>query len=319
MDKPLWMWVVFFGIIFFLLLLDLGLIHKKQKVISFKQSLYMSLAYVSLGLLFGVWVGYELGTQAFAEYLTAFLVEKSLSLDNIFVISVIFSSLAIPSQYQHRVLFLGILGVIVLRAIMIGVGAQLIHHLSGVLYVFSLLLLITGIKMFFVRDNQDNAAHIPALNWMRKHINLTQELHGQQFFVRKYDPLTQKKRIFGTPLLLALIAVELADVIFAVDSIPAVFTITQNIYIVYTSNLFAILGLRSLYFVLATMIRRFYYLKMALAAILVFIGAKIFIADLLGWEKFPPMVSLLLTIGLLSTGIIASIFRSSKTSQRLMP
>lgn len=315
MSKPLWMWVAFFIIVITLLVIDLGVVHKKEREIGVKESLWMSGLYILIALLFGLGVWYQLGVQSFAEYLTGFLIEKSLSLDNIFVISMIFASLSIPRKYNHRVLFWGILGVIVLRAIMIGLGAQLIHTFGWVLYLFAAFLIFTGIKMFFVSHQTIDMQRNPLLLWMRKHLRITQELHDQKFVVHQLDPKTRKRTLYMTPLLVALIFIELTDLIFAIDSVPAIFAITKDPYIIYTSNIFAILGLRALYFALAAIMHRFYYLKYALALVLIFIGSKIFIADMLSLEKFPPLISLGVTFGLLAFGFIYSVYKSKNNNE----
>lgn len=310
MSKPLWMWGVFLAVIIALLCADLGIFNKKDKEMGIKDSLRMSALYILIAFGFGLWVLYELGFQSFAEYMTGFLVEKSLSLDNIFIISLIFSSFSIPLKYQHRVLFFGILGAIVLRGLMIAIGAHLIENFSWVLYIFAIFMIATGVKMFFmphkVVDINDNRL----LKWMRRHLSITDSLHEKKFMIRKKDAKTGATKMFITPLLVALILIEFTDLIFAVDSVPAIFTITKDPYIVYTSNIFAILGLRALYLALAVVIERFYYLKFALAAVLIFIGAKVFIVDMMGLEKFPPAISLGVTLGLLGFGCLYSIYKS---------
>jgi tellurite resistance protein TerC len=315
-DKPLWMWAVFIGIVLFLLVLDLGVLHRKEHEIGVKESLWMSLFYFVIALAFGSWVWFELGAQSGKEFMTGYLVEKTLALDNVFVISLVFTYFAIPSLYQHRVLFWGILGVIVLRGIMIGLGATLVEEFSWILYVFAVFLIITGIKMFFAVDDKPDIANNFVLKLMRKHFRISDELHGNKFTVKlpdKKDP--SKKVTYMTPLLVALILVEIVDVIFAVDSVPAIFTITTDPYIVYTSNIFAILGLRALYFALAAIIHRFHYLKYALAIVLVFIGSKIFIADLLGLAKFPASISLGVTVALILGGVFFSMFKTRNTAK----
>jgi tellurite resistance protein TerC len=309
-SHPTWMWIVFLSIVLLLLVIDLGLFHKKDKEIGVKESLRMTAFYIVIALLFGLWIWKQLGFQSFSEYLTGFLVEKSLALDNIFLISVIFSSLSIPLKYQHRVLFWGILGVIVLRGIMIALGAQLISQFSWILYVFAAFLIITGIKMFFISEQKIDIEDNMLLKWMRKHFRITNEITDGHFLVSKIDPVTKKSVIFMTPLLVALILVEFTDLVFAVDSVPAIFTITNDPYIIYTSNIFAILGLRALYFALAVIIDRFHYLKYALAMVLIFIGSKIFICDFMGIEKFPPVISLGVTFGLLFFGCVYSLYKS---------
>ncbi|MEI8295695.1 MAG: TerC family protein [Alphaproteobacteria bacterium] len=310
MDKPLWMWGLFLSVVLILLLLDLGIFHKKERAIGFKESLWMSAFYMLMAFLFGLWIWYQLGFQVFAEYLTGFLVEKSLAIDNIFLISLIFSSLSIPMKYQHRVLFCGVFGAIVMRAIMIGLGAQLITRFSWVLYLFAIFMIVTGVKMFFIPEQKMDINNNGFLKWMRKHLRITDVIRNQKFLIRETDPSTNKKRIFITPLFVALVFIEFIDLIFAVDSVPAIFTITKDPYIVCTSNIFAILGLRSLYFALASIIDRFHYLKFAIAAVLIFIGSKIFIAGIMGIEKFPPVLSLAVTFGLLTFGCVYSLYSS---------
>jgi len=313
MDKPLWMWGAFIGIVFCLLALDLGIFHRKQKEISIKDSLRMSAFYIAIACLFGVWIWHQLGAQSAKEYMTGYLVEKSLSLDNIFLISLIFSFFTIPLKYQHRVLFWGILGVIMLRAIMISLGATLIAEFSWILYFFAVFLMATGLKMLFVREKPFDINANPLLKLLRRYVRITPQLHGKNFFIKQLDPTTGKYQTYWTPLLVTLIMIEFIDIIFAVDSVPAIFALTTDSYIVYTSNIFAILGLRALYFAVAVIIHRFEYLKYALAAVLVFIGSKIFIADLLGLEKFPASVSLSITLGLLATGVFYSLYKTRKT------
>lgn len=313
MDEPLWMWLSFIALVLFLLVLDLGLFHRKDHEVELKESFMMSGFYIGIGLLFGGWVWWNLGADKGFEYLTGFVVEKTLAMDNIFVIAMIFGYFQIPRVYQHRVLFWGILGVLILRGIMIGLGAAIIHNYEWVLYIFAAFLIFTGVKMMLPgKDEEYDIGNNPALKFMRKHFRITDELHGHDFLVKKPDPAHGGKAVwFMTPLLVALITIEIADVIFAVDSIPAIFSITTDTYIVYTSNIFAILGLRALYFVLAALLNRFIYLKYSLSIVLVFIGSKVFITDLLGLHKFPPMLSLGITLGLLAVGIICSLIKTS--------
>lgn len=312
MMQEIWMWVFFIGIVFALLALDLGILHKTDKEIGIQESLKMSAFYIVIALLFGLWVWYVKGLDSFAEYVTGFLVEKSLALDNIFLISLIFTSLSIPLKFQHRVLFWGILGVIVMRAIMIGLGAHIISRFEWVLYIFAAFMIITGIKMFFISSEPVDMSKNILLIWMRKHLNITEKLHDEKFYVYQKDPASHAQKLFFTPLFVALVMVEFIDLIFAVDSIPAIFAITQDPYIVYTSNIFAILGLRALYFALASIIGRFHYLKYALAAVLIFIGSKIFIADAFGLAKIPALISLTVTFLLLSLGVVFSIYKNKK-------
>lgn len=308
LGKPLWMWGIFLGLVMVLLLLDLGVLHRKSRAIGVGESLWMSAFYIAIGLAFGGWVWVTLGAPRGEEYLTGFIVEKTLALDNIFLISLIFSYFAVPPAYQHRVLLWGILGVIVLRGIMIALGATLVAEFGWVLYVFALFLIATGVKMLTMGDTPPDIERNPVLRVLRRFLRITPELHGERFFVRVPEGGRMARAV--TPLFVALILIEIVDLIFAVDSVPAIFAITTDPYIVYTSNIFAILGLRALYFALAAVIHRFHYLKPALAAVLVFIGAKIFIADLAGWEKFPPSLSLGITVAILASGIFYSLWRT---------
>ena len=312
LTKPLWMWLGFFGIVITLLALDLGVLHKDNREIEVKESLILSAGYISLGLAFGGWVWWYLGEQAGKEFITGFVVEKSLAMDNVFVIAMIFTYFAIPRLYQHRVLFWGILGVIILRGIMIGLGASLVASFSWVLYIFAAFLIFTGVKMWMMAEQEYDVGASPILIWARKRFNVTEELHGDRFFVKQPDPKSGKMVNFITPLFLALIMIEFADVIFAVDSVPAIFAITTDPFIVYTSNIFAILGLRALYFALAAMVHRFHYLKYALSVLLVFIGSKIFLADLAGFPggKFPAEWSLGITFAILAVGVAVSLWKT---------
>jgi tellurite resistance protein TerC len=304
--KPVWLWLSFMALVFTLLAFDLGILHRKQREIEVGESLVLSAGYIAIACAFGGWVWWQFGASAGLDWYTGFFVEKSLSLDNVFVIALIFGYFAVPRVYQHRVLFWGILGVIVLRAVMIALGAALVSEFSWILYVFGAFLVLTGIKMLLASDQPRDLAGNPLLKFLRRHLRVTPELHGQNFFVRQ--PVAEGGRpvLWATPLFLALILIEAADLVFAVDSVPAIFAITQDPFIVYTSNIFAILGLRALYFALAAMIHRFHYLKYALAAVLVFIGGKIFLVNIIG--KIPAVVSLTVTVSLILAGIAASLF-----------
>ena len=318
MGQPLWMWLGFISLVALLLVFDLGVLHKESREIGMRESLGLSAFYITLGLAFGGFVWFQLGAQSGMEYLTGFVVEKSLAMDNIFVIAMIFSYFAIPRQYQHRVLVYGILGVIVLRGIMIAAGAAIVENFEWVLYLFAAFLIATGIKMLTASDAPYDVAGNPVLKFMRRRFAVTDRLHGDRFLVKQEDEKTGKLKTFATPLLLALVLVELADLIFAVDSIPAIFAITIDPYIVYTSNIFAILGLRALYFALSAMIHRFVYLKYALSVVLIFIGSKVFLADMLGLAKIPPVASLSITVGILATGIIASLW-ATRAEPKALP
>ncbi|MFM9851510.1 MAG: TerC family protein [Sphingomonadaceae bacterium] len=310
LGTPVWMWLAFIGIVVTLLALDLGVLHRNNKEIEVGESLALSAGYISLGLAFGGWVWWYIGEAAGIAFITGFVVEKSLAMDNVFVIAMVFSTFAIPRIYQHRVLFWGILGVIVLRAIMIGVGATLVEQFSWVLYIFAAFLIYTGIKMWSNADDDYDVEGNAILKWMRKRFRVTEALQGDRFFVKQVDPKSGKMATFITPLFLALIMVEIVDIVFAVDSVPAIFAITTDPFLVYTSNIFAILGLRALYFALAAMVHRFHYLKYALSILLVFIGSKIIVADAFGLTKIPPAVSLGITFAILGAGVGWSLWKT---------
>jgi len=311
MTKPLWMWLVFAAIVGAMLVFDLGVMNKKDHEIGIKESLLFSALYISIGLLYGVWVFFEMGQAHALEYLTGFIVEKTLSIDNVFVIAMLFAFFHIPRLYQHRVLFWGILGALILRGLMIGLGAALITRFEWVLYLFAVFLIFTGFKMLFAKEEKKDLSQNVLLAFMQTHFRVTKELHGHDFFVRQPTHEHGRKVLWLTPLCLALVMIEFADILFAVDSVPAIFMITKDPFIVYTSNIFAILGLRALYFVLAAIIQRFHYLKYALSVVLIFIGSKTFIADFMGWEKFPVGWSLGITFGILASGILFSMAKTA--------
>ncbi|AEG93177.1 TerC family protein [Ramlibacter tataouinensis] len=317
LGHAVWLWLTFLVLVVALLAFDLGVLHRDDHEIEVAESLWLSAGYIAVALAFGGWLWWQLGPQSGLEYFTGYLIEKSLSMDNVFVIAMIFSFFAIPRQYQHRVLFWGILGVIVLRAVMIALGAALVSQFSWVLYVFGAFLVLTGIKMLWVADHQPDLADNALLKFLRRRLRVTPELRGNAFFVREPDPVTGRAVLWATPLFLALALVEFVDLIFAVDSVPAIFAITTDPFIVYTSNIFAILGLRALYFALAAMIHRFIYLKYALALVLVFIGGKIFLVNIVG--KLPPVFSLGVTAGLIAGGVIVSLWKTRGSGSGTRP
>ena len=308
LGKAVWIWLTFIAVVITLLAFDLGVLHKDDKEIEVKESLFLSAGYIGVAIAFGTWVWWYLGAQSGIEYFTGFLIEKSLSMDNVFVIAMIFTYLAIPRIYQHRVLFWGILGVIVLRAIMIGLGAALVTQFSWVLYLFGVFLVFTGIKMWVMADHVPDIANNPLLKFLRKRMRVTPEVEGNAFFVHRPDPVNGKTVRWATPLFLALVMVEVVDLVFAVDSVPAIFAITNDPFIVYTSNIFAILGLRALYFALAAMVHRFKYPIHALVLVPVFIGTKIFLVGIIG--KLPPVFSLSVTFGLIAGGVAVSLWKT---------
>lgn len=343
-----------------MLALDLGVFHRRSHVVGFKEALGWSAVWITLGLSFAflVYHAYELhwfglglsvdavdklantGKLAATKYLTAYVVEKSLSVDNIFVIAMVFSSLAVPALYQHRVLFWGILGALVMRGAMIGMGAALVHYFHWILYVFGVFLIFTGVKMLVMEEKEEHPEDNRVVRWIRKLFPVNREFHGQHFMVKaggqwsresaepgvtpKADPVVDSApsgKWLLTPLAVALILVEVTDLIFAVDSIPAVFAITADPFLVFTSNVFAILGLRSLYFALAGLIANFRYLKPALSLILVLVGVKMLAAK---WLKLWLGDSFNLTVlavilAILFTGIVTSIIVGSKPTDASPP
>jgi tellurite resistance protein TerC len=315
--KPIWMWLGFLTIVFALLAFDLGVLHKEDKEMGIAESLWLSAFYIGFAILYGVaiWWAYEAevittsdGVHAGIAYFTGFFIEKALSVDNVFVISLIFTYFAIPRKYQYRALVWGIIAVIVLRGLMIGIGAALVQEYDWILYLFGAFLVATGIKMLVVPESDPDVSKNPVVKFMRKHMRVTDELHQQKFFVRQPHPVTGKLVVWATPLFLALVVINVADLIFAVDSVPAIFAITTDTFIVYTANIMAILGLRALYFALAAMVHRFHYLKYALALVLVFIGLKIFWNGLVG--KMNPAISLGVTLALIIGGIVYSLYKT---------
>lgn len=348
----IWVWIGFIGVVLLMLALDLGVFHRKAHVVSMREAVAWSAVWVALGLVFSVFVyfGYENrwlgmgstidpiggstndGSDAAVKYLTGYVIEKSLSVDNIFIIAMIFAFMAVPPIYQHRVLFWGILGALVMRGLMIAVGAALIAEFHWILYVFGLFLIGTAVKMLVIQEHGDPAQNI-VVRWTKKLIPVTDGFHGEHFLVRAGSPKSHEAPVPGaaglrdeaverarpgswmiTPLALALILVETTDLIFAVDSIPAVFAITADPFLVFTSNVFAILGLRSLYFALAGMMDKFRFLKVSLAIVLAVVGLKMLVAEPLK-EAFGPgfnLYLLLLVVTVLIAGVLASLWTGPK-------
>ena len=313
LGKPAWMWMGFLAIVVLLLIFDLGVLHRKNRELGIADSLRLSAFYIAIALAFGAWIWWWFGTRPDGsspaiEYLTGYFIEKSLSIDNVFVISLIFGYFGIPARYQYRALVWGILAVVILRGLMIGAGAALVQHYDWVLYLFGAFLIVTGFKMLVVPDNEPDLANNAMVRFLRRHLRVTDELHGEKFVVRQTDPTTGKLALYVTPLLLALVVINVADIIFAVDSVPAIFAITSDTFVVYTANIMAILGLRALYFALAAMVHRFHYLKYALALVLVFIGGKIFWNQHVG--KLDPAVSLGVTLAIILGGVAFSLWKT---------
>lgn len=307
-----WMWGGFGLFVMAMLSIDMFALGRKgAHKVGAKEALIWSLIWLSLALLFGgalwAWLdhtsGRALADAKVMEYLTGYLLEKTLAMDNIFVLVMLFSYFAVPIEYQKRVLVYGVFGAIVLRALMILLGAWLIAQFHWVLYIFGVFLLITGIKMFVFADHEPDLSQNPLLRWLRKHVRITDIYHGDKFWI-----VENGVRWF-TPMFLVLVLVEFSDVIFAMDSIPAIFAITSDPFIVFTSNIFAILGLRALYFLLADMADRFHLLKYGLAMVLIFVGTKMLIVE---WIKIPVAVSLGVVIAVLGTSVLLSLIASRK-------
>ncbi|WP_395656230.1 TerC family protein [Nocardioides sp.] len=297
MDVPLWAWAAVLAVIVAMLAVDL-VAHRSAHVVSVREAAAWSAVWVSLGLGFGAVVWWAYGADAGGEYYAGYLIEKSLAVDNVFVFALIFSYFAVPRQYQHRVLFYGVLGALVFRAIFIAGGAVLIESFAWILYVFGAFLLVTGWRMFRHRNEEMDPSESLVLRIVRRWVPSTDEYHGQKFWVRSAG------RWVATPLFLVLVLVETTDIIFAVDSIPAILAVTQEPFLVFTSNAFAILGLRAMYFLLADLVDRFVYLKAGLAAILVFVGVKMLLLEV---YKIPIWLSLSVIALCLTVAVVASL------------
>ncbi len=302
-----WMWLGFVVFVLAMLAVDIFLLGRKgAHKVSVKEALGWSIVWVSLAMVFNaaLWwyldgqMGREIADQKALEFFTGYLIEKSLAVDNIFVFLMVFSYFAVPPEYQRRVLLYGVLGAIIMRAVMILLGAMLIAKFHWILYLFGLFLLFTGIKMFFFADAKPDLEKNPLLRWMRGHMKITNEFHGEKFFVVKEGIR------YATPLFLVLMLIEFTDLIFAVDSIPAIFAVTEDPFIVFTSNIFAILGLRAMYFLLADVADRFHLLKYGLALVLMFIGVKMLIVEL---YKIPVLLALGVVAAILATSVILSL------------
>jgi tellurite resistance protein TerC len=295
------LWVGFTAFVLAMLALDLGVFHRKAHEVRFKEALAWSVVWVALALAFNAWIWQGFGATKGIEFLTAYVIEKALSVDNIFVFLVLFAHFAVPSGYQHRVLFWGILGALVMRAVFILAGAALLGRFHWVMYLFGAILVVTGLKLLFQKGGEIHPEKNPIFRLFRRVMPAVSEYDGQRFTV------IRNGRRYATPLLAVLVAVEATDLVFAVDSIPAVFAVTKDPFIVYTSNVFAILGLRAMYFLLAGVMDRFRYLKIGLAGVLVFVGAKMTVANVL---KIPVGVSLGVVGAILSISIAASLLAS---------
>jgi tellurite resistance protein TerC len=291
-------WGFFFALILGMLALDLGVFNRREHRVGLREALVWSVVWTIVALLFNLWIYYRFGSRIGLEFLTGYIIERSLSFDNIFVFVVLFNYFAVPAEYQHRVLFWGILGALVSRGVFIAMGTALLARFAWLIFVFGGFLVYTGIKILLQKETQVHPERNPVLKLFQRFVPLTSRYRGKHFFVR------DDGRFKATPLMLVLVVVEATDVVFAVDSIPAVFGVTQNAFIVFTSNIFAILGLRALYFLLAGLMHRFRYLSYGLGLVLVFVGAKMLVHD---WLDIPIEVSLAIVLGLLAVAIIVSL------------
>lgn len=305
-STPLWMWAVFFTIVLGALVLDLGLHRKEQKALSVKEALLRSLGFFALAMAFNTFVYYERGSAAASEFFMGYLIELSLSVDNLFVFLLIFNHFAVPRQYQLRVLLWGILGAILMRGTMIWLGDALIEQFNWIMYLFGGFLVLTGIKMLREADSEPDVTNNKLIAFMRAKFRITEKFEGDRFFVRR------KGVLWLTPLFMVLVLIEISDLIFAVDSIPAIFAITNDGYIIFTSNIFAILGLRSLYFAVAAFIHRFEYLKYGLSIILIFIGAKMLVNHYYGAYIISTEISLVIVVLLLAASVWFSLAKTRK-------
>ncbi len=301
----LWLWAGFNLFVLAMLAVDLGVFHRQAHAISLREAGIWSAVWIALALVFNLGVWKFLGPQPGVEFLTGYLIEKSLSIDNIFVIALLFTYFKVPDKYQHRVLFWGILGALAMRAGFILGGAALLERFHWLIYLFGAFLVLTGVKMAFAPEQGVEPEKNPLVRLVRRLMPVTADFRGPAFFVREGG------RRAATPLFLVLVMVEFTDLVFAVDSIPAIFAVTRDPFLVYTSNVFAILGLRSLYFLLAGVMHKFEYLKLGLAAILVFVGAKMALVD---WVKVPAGISLAVIAAILGLAVAASLLKARRLS-----
>ncbi len=303
MVVDIYVWIGFLLFVFIMLALDLGVFHRKSHEVKIKEALIWSAVWISMALIFNYGVYVFMGKEKALEFLTGYVIEKSLSVDNLFVFIMIFTYFNVEPKYQHRVLFWGILGALVMRAIFIFAGVALINKFHWIIYIFGAFLIFTGIKMLFHKDEKLEPEKNPLVRLFKKFMPVTATSHGDKFFVRLDG------KMFATPLFVVLLLVEFTDLIFAVDSIPAILAITNDTFIIFTSNVFAILGLRALYFALAGITQYFHYLKYGLSAVLVFVGVKMTIVDI---YKVPIVYSLLTILGIILISVIVSLMFPKK-------
>ncbi len=304
MTDNLWLWVGFNAFILIMLALDLGVFHRKAHVVTIKESLTWTCVWVAMALIFNAGILHYMGSEKALEFFTGYVIEKSLSVDNVFVIALLFSYFAVPTLYQHKVLFWGILGALVMRAAMIALGAKLITEFAWIIYIFGAFLILTGIKMIVKSEEEIHPERNPVVRLFKRFMPVTSEYRGDKFFIR------EKGILMATPLFVVLLLVEFTDLIFAVDSIPAIFAVTKDPFIVYTSNVFAILGLRSLYFALSGVLDKFHYLKVGLGVVLSFVGVKMLLAHS-PW-KIDTLVSLGVIVIVLVASVVASLMWPKK-------
>jgi tellurite resistance protein TerC len=305
MTDNLWLWIGFNLFVLLMLALDLGVFHRKAHAVTFKESMAWTVVWITLAMLFNLGVWHFGGSEKGIQFLTGYVIEKSLSVDNVFVFALLFSYFSVPAKYQHKVLFWGILGALVMRAIMIAVGAALITKFIWIIYIFGAFLIITGLKMIFKKEEEFHPESNPVVRWFKKLMPVTSDYREDKFFVRENGVR------HATPLFVVLLLVEVSDVIFAVDSIPAIFAVTKDPFIVYTSNVFAILGLRSLYFALAGVMDKFHYLKLGLGVVLTFVGVKMLLGHT-AW-KIDTHLSLGVIVLILAGSVVASLMWPKKT------
>jgi tellurite resistance protein TerC len=314
LGEAVWVWGALLTFVTTVLALDLGVFNKKDHVIEMKESLKLASIYISFGVMFGLWVWYRNGSDMAMDYYTVYILEQTLSLDNLFVMSIIFASFSIPREYQHRLLVYGIIGVVILRGATIAAGAALVQEYSWILLLFAAFLFFTGLKLFFVagEEEREDFSQKPIARFLAKHLRVTSNLHGKKFFVKVTPENGVGKAVLhATPMFLALVIIEFTDLLFAFDSVPAALAITTNPYIVFTANIFAILGLRAIFFAMEHIIHRFVYLKYSLAILLMFIAGKVFYTQIMD-EHIPAALSLGLTVAILGGGIMASLLRTKK-------
>jgi tellurite resistance protein TerC len=306
-DQQTMFWIGFIVLIFILLALDLGVFNRKAHTIKIKEAFLLSFFWISISIMFNIWIYFQFGEQKAFEFLTGYVIEKALSVDNLFVFLMVFSYFHVPSAYQHKILFWGILGALIMRAIFIAAGVTLIEQFHAVIYIFGAFLVITGIKMALMGDKKIDPEKNPVLKYLHKVMPVAEDYHEDKFFIKRAG------KYVATPLFVVLVVIESTDVLFAVDSIPAILAITTDPFIIYTSNVFAILGLRALYFALAGVMPMFYYLNYGLSAILAFVGTKMLISD---YYKVPIMFSLGVVASILVASIALSVVRARMLEYR---